>query len=213
MKEKRSNAAKPKTPKTPPWDKIAKFPIRLYQTAKSPIMGLFERNVTRGVRLWAPAWVNQPGPSNVIYMPIFPVETYLDLYTGLLIGESPAPEIVLRGYAGYIAEFIKGSYKMNPVVVSAGIDAPNGVHGINDPLHKSAAEEHETLEACPGCQALLSNWQAHYPVLTLHDEESATVELATENDENALWLCEMHLPDVRQMFPNYTPPFRPLGDG
>lgn len=94
-------------------------------------MGLYERQVSRGIRLWAPAYLNQAGPMGVSYLPVFPVELYFDLFSAMLIGTHPIPASVLEGYRGYLEEFIKDSYKMKPIIQAAGVDAPNGEHVIN----------------------------------------------------------------------------------
>ena len=104
------------------WAALSALPVHMYQTVKGPLMGIFECRTNNGVRLWAPAWVSQPAASNIIFLPIFPIESYFDLSYGMVLGTHPVPEIIERGYRGYLQEFIKGSYKMNPVIVSGGID-------------------------------------------------------------------------------------------
>lgn len=122
----------------PEWHNLAKLPVRMYQTPRGPLMGLFEKEIPRGVRLWAPAWVNQPAASNVIFLPIFPVEMYLDLYWAMTLGSNPVPDLLMEGYTGYLGEFIKGSYKMNPVIISAGIQGEP--HQVADPVPTPTAE-------------------------------------------------------------------------
>lgn len=192
----------------------------MYQTARGPIMGLFEREVKHGVRLWAPAWVNQPGPANVIYLPVFPCETYLDLYGGMIIGENGVPEIIEAGYRGFLGEFIKGSYNMKPVVTSAGIEADPHIHQAPPPPAPDPDEQ--ILEKCPACHMELSNWQGHYPVyltiaeldvLGLPEDVRRKLEAAeSSNSAEPLrhWVCEITVADIRERFPNYTPPQRPM---
>lgn len=122
------------------WEQLKKLPVRMFQTPRGPIMGLLEREVTRGVRLWAPAWVNMPSEANVIWLPVAFVETYFDLYWNMLIGTHDIPELVEKGYRGFVEQFIKGSYQMKPVITSAGVDA--------DP-HTVELPKVETAEAAP----------------------------------------------------------------
>ena len=93
-------------------------------------MGLFEKEIPRGVRLWAPAWVNKPAAGNIIFLPLFPVEMYLDLYWAMTLGSNPVPDLLMEGYTGYLAEFIKGNYRMKPMIISAEI--PGEPHEIAD---------------------------------------------------------------------------------
>lgn len=183
----------------------------MFQTARGPLVGLCEREVSKGVRLWAPAWVNQPGPANVIYLPVFPCETYIDLHWAMVIGENPMPEIIERGYRGYVEHFAKDAYKMNPVIISAGIEGEPHMHS------EEPKEEKEILEKCPACHAQLSSWNAHYPVY-LTEEEMHKVGIgvaAKEGGSNGAaeplrhWVCEMQVPDVRERYPDYDPP-RPM---
>jgi hypothetical protein len=80
------------------------------------------------VRIYAPAAIQEAPPSNVLFLPLFPIESFMDLRQACIFSSSPIPPILLKGYLGYFEEFAKGSYRMNPVVISAGIDAPNGEH-------------------------------------------------------------------------------------
>lgn len=188
------------------WDAlIEKASIGMYQTPRGPLMGLVGKVTTKSVQLYAPAWVNQPTNANVIFLPVFPVEEYMLLYQTMLIGENPVPHIVEQGYRGYVQEFIKGSYKMNPVVISAGNNAKEP-HSIEDKTEKPPA-----LEKCPACGQLLSNWQAHYPVYA----DAKIFEDVLEREwagklGGRIWICETTVPDIREKMPNYEPPTRPL---
>lgn len=62
-------------------------------------------------------------PANVVFLPVAFVEQYLDLSLATMFGVSPTPDIVAKGYIGYFEQFVQGSYRMQPVVTSAAIQA------------------------------------------------------------------------------------------
>ena len=188
------------TERLPEWRKIRLFPVRMYQTSSGPIMGHAERETTGGVRLWAPARLSVMGV-NVVYSPVAFCEEYLDLWFRLVAGTNRVPEIIAGGYLEYVKKFMEGGYKMLPMVLSAGI--PGKEHSVKD-APAAGGEEPAPLEKCPACQAMLSNWQAHYPVLEI---EAGAVSDSGEPPRR--WVCEMSAPDIRERYPNYTPP-RPL---
>jgi hypothetical protein len=113
------------------WNKIQTLPLVMLQTPRGPIMGYRGNTSPTTVRLWAPAVVTQATPTNVVYLPVFPAETYVDFYTSMLVGTCPVPAVLAEGYKGYFKEFIKGSYRTSPIVMTAGVDAPSGEHVVH----------------------------------------------------------------------------------
>ncbi len=109
----------------PEWNQIRKFPVRMYQTIRGPIMGHAEIDMRSTTRLWAPAHVGSPELGKVAYVPLEFCEEYLDLRvdSAAVFGSNPVPDVVLTGYTTYVDEFMRGSYRMAPVTARIGVDA------------------------------------------------------------------------------------------
>jgi len=150
-------------------------------------MGHVERETAKGIRIWAPAQVAMPNPASVFFMPIAFCEQYFDMFWTGARGTNEIPEIIKQGYAGYFKNFTEGGYLMAPVAVNVGIEGH--AHVVDGRGTPEASDKPVALEVCPACHSEVSNWTAHYPVMT---------------DPN-VWLCEIAVPDIRERFPDYEP--------
>ncbi len=164
------------------------------------MMGHFDKMPNGGaVRIYAPAMVTMPNASNVVFLPVAFIEHHMDLYLSTVMGTNMPPEIVLKGYAGFFEQFIRGGYAMVPVVVRAGIEGQEHAVEVSTPAADSTKEGEapaDDAEVCPGCQATVADWQDHFPVLT-----QAGGDLGQK-----LWTCELRQPGLRELHPQYEPP-------
>ena len=129
--ERFKKAAQQNEVKPPTWEEVAKYPLVMYNTlGRGIIIGLFGGTNESIVRVYAPACILEVPPSNISFLPLFPVEHFMDLRQACIFSSSPIPVILAQGYLGYFEQFCKGSYKLQPVVINAAIDAPEGVHTI-----------------------------------------------------------------------------------
>jgi len=155
----RKKAAQVEQEKIPTWEEIAQYPPILFTTlGRGVIIGLIGGASESAVRIYAPAAVQEAPPSNVLFLPLFPIESFMDLRQSCIFSSSPIPPILLKGYLGYFEQFAKGSYRMNPVVINAAIDAPEGAHEVSgvpeappnsDPLQAVPEPAPETVEDAP----------------------------------------------------------------
>lgn len=158
----RKKAAQVEQEKIPTWEEIAQYPPVLFTTlGRGVIIGFIGGASESAVRVYAPAAIQEAPPSNVLFLPLFPIESFMDLRQACIFSSSPIPPILLKGYLGYFEQFAKGSYRMNPVVISAGIDAPEGEHIVSgvpedpteeplpDPLQAVPEPAPETVEDAP----------------------------------------------------------------
>lgn len=193
MNRKKKKKLRQETPQLPDWERIRQLPVEMYNLASlGPVIGHREAKIKSTIRLWAPAMLRIAPPTNVIYMPVAFVETYFDLNMSFVAGTNPPPDIIVRGYRRYVEEFIKGAYNMTPVALQAEVPTDPHVGPAVDP-------DKEKLEKCPACQALVSNWQSHYPV------EVPLTPRDNGGPPPMTWICEMTEPDIRAKFPNYEP--------
>lgn len=132
-----------------------------------------------GIVIWAPAHVTMPGPTSVVYLPVPFVDKYIELLWSAVRGTHPIDPVIVQGYAGFFEQFIVDAYRMKPLMVGAGIDAPEGAHEV-----KTDKPEKAVLEPCPACKQDLSAWNAHHPVQI-----------------EGVWHCEIDLPNIRETHP------------
>lgn len=128
---KNTPSVPPYQPKEYTWEDIAKFtPMNFHTLGRGLIIGFVEGMNDHLIRVHAPACIQEMPASKIAFVPLFGVEHFLDLRQNVVFATSPIPKIFLEGYLGYFEQFAKGSYSMKPVVVDAGIDAPEGVHTV-----------------------------------------------------------------------------------
>lgn len=205
-------------PPEPTWEDVRKMPLTMIHGAGGPpIVGHVGQISTAGMRIYAPAMVTMGGPTSIAMLPVPFVEKYIDLMFAGIRGQNPLPFVVQQCYSKYFGMFIEEAFQMKPLMVPAGIDVPGGVPTVELPKKASevpAGEEQPApLETCPSCGKELSNWQAHYPVLVRSTDrptrESPGEPLSTmpsSDVESIGWVCELIMPEVRETYPNYTPP-------
>jgi len=122
-------------PKDHSWEDIAKFaPMMSLTIGGGTVIGFVEGLNAQLIRMYAPAVIKEMAMSRIAFVPLFGVERFMDLRQSVIFATMPIPKIFLEGYLGYFEQFAKGSYQMKPVVVSAGIDTPGGIHTIVTPL-------------------------------------------------------------------------------
>jgi hypothetical protein len=138
------------------WEDVAKFtPMVFHTLGRGLVIGFVEGMNDLLIRVHAPACIQEMPASNAIlppriaFVPLFGVGRFMDLRQSVVFATMPVPKIFLEGYLGYFEQFAKGSYNMKPVVVSAGIDAPEGVHTVDIPPETSIAPQEESPAACP----------------------------------------------------------------
>ena len=147
---RKTKITKQAAPENPAWDEIAKYPMVLYITlGRGVIIGFLGGGSDTLVRIYAPACVQEAPPSNVIFLPLFPVEHFMDLSRSCIFSTSPVPVILAKGYLGYYEQFAKGNYRMQPVVINAGIDTPEGAHKVSGVPEVEQPEAMEELTEGP----------------------------------------------------------------
>lgn len=129
----KAQAKSPAKPKAKPSqvEKARKLPLTMFHTLKGPVMGHAKPGGRQYVRVWAPAALHMPSPSNVLFLPVAFCEEYIDLSLATLFGIGTVPEIVAQGYDGFFENFLKGNYRMQPVAMRAGIEGDT--HSVEDP--------------------------------------------------------------------------------
>jgi hypothetical protein len=148
----KKKALPPPETEIPTWDQIAKYPPVLFNTlGRGVIIGFLGGANDTMVRIYAPAAIQEAPPSNILFLPIFPVEHFMDLRQACIFSSSPIPKILAEGYLGYFEQFAKGNYRMKPVVINGAIDAPEGAHTVEDSPSTPSPEAPKTdpLQAVP----------------------------------------------------------------
>ena len=134
-KTKNGKAPRPEVVAPPPkentWEDVAKVPLAMFHTmGRGLIIGFIEGMNDSLIRIHAPAFIQELGPVNLAYVPMLGVERFMDLRQRVVFATMPVPALLAQGYLGYFEQFKKGSYRIKPVVVNAGIDAPEGLHTV-----------------------------------------------------------------------------------
>lgn len=158
---KSAKATRPDKVAPPPtesltWEAVAKFPLAMYHTlGRGLIIGFVEGMNDHLVRIHAPACIQELGPVNIAYVPMFGVEAFMDLRQDVVFATAPVPKLLAEGYLGYFAEFVKGSYKTKPVIVNAGIDTEKGPHVVSTetPPETPTETPEAPVEAAPEAPA------------------------------------------------------------
>lgn len=137
------------------WSRIRKLPVEMYQSIRGPIMGHAQHISSTCIRIWAPAWTGFDG-SKRTWLPLDCCEEYLDIdpRSAAFFGTNPVPDIVALGYTEYVNEFMKGSYKMKPVVAEMRVDGTQ-VMNVDSRIPPVPAEAPlpERTAVCGSCGA------------------------------------------------------------
>lgn len=122
----------------PNLEKQRQMPLVIFQSVRGPIIGRAQTLNARTTRLYAPAHVGSPAPGKVMFMPLLFCEEYIDINVdaAAFFGTHPVPDVIAQGYESYFNEFNAGSYKMQPLLVEAGV---HGAPVEVDDLHVSHA--------------------------------------------------------------------------